>query len=135
MIFTALNDLAQCSQWAYCFTFKWLVSIYLSILQHAFRVPLKPSTFPSSTFTDLLWVILNAICAAAVFLKYSQYCIAVCIDSNKFLYSAAAATIYNHSNNQQQEQLSSSVADLFCQDQIDYFHVYYHADIFWELSW
>ncbi len=27
------------SQWACCFTFKWLVSIHLSILQRAFRVP------------------------------------------------------------------------------------------------
>ncbi len=96
-----------CSQWAYCFTFKCLVSIYLSILQHTFRVPLKPSTFPSSTCIDLLQVIIYTICAAAVCLKCSQYCITVCIGSSKFLYFAAAAIIYNYSNNQQQEQLSS----------------------------
>ncbi len=65
---------------------------------------------------QLCWgVILYAICAAAVCLKYSQHRIAICIGSSKFLYlpAAAAAIIHNYSNNQQKQQFSrSSVADL-----------------------
>ncbi len=76
--------------------FKKLVSIHFSILQRAFRVLLKHSTFPSSTCIGLLRVILYAICAAAVCLKYSQHCNAIYIGSSKFLYMLAAAVIiYN----------------------------------------
>ncbi len=41
----------------------------------------------------------------------------MCIGSSKFLY-LAAAVIYNYSNNQQQQQFSSNVADLFRQEQM-----------------
>ncbi len=55
---------------------------------------------------------LYAIHAEEVFLKYLQHCIGVRIGSSKFLY------LYNYSNNQQHQQFSSSIADLFHQDQI-----------------
>ncbi len=84
------------SQWAYCLAFTWLTSIRLRFLQRAFNISLIHFSFPSSSCVDLLRVILYAICATAVCLKYSWHRIAIFIGSSKFLYLlAAAAIIYN----------------------------------------
>ncbi len=64
---------------------------------------LKPSTLPSSTCIDLLWVSLFAICVPAVGLKYSQHR----IGSSKFLFLICSSS----TNLQQQQFDSSSVAD------------------------
>ncbi len=120
-----------CSQWAYCLVFIRLASIHLRFCQRAFSVSRKHFTFPSSTCIDLLRVILYAIfAAAAVCLKYSQHWIAICTGGSKFLYLlAAAAMIYNYSNNQQQQH-SRSIPPR--QNTLTW--SYHNAKIFWELS-
>ncbi len=132
MIFTALNDLAQgscCirSQWARCFTYKWLVNIHLSILQRTLSSSESLHLYRSATGYFICY-----LCSSSMsWILTAKYC-CIYIDSSKFLYLlAAAAIIYNYSNNQQQQQFSSSVADLFCQDQIHlHCHIHYHAKTF-----
>ncbi len=116
MVFRELNDLPQ-ADWLmlYMQSMSLLPCIYIAGLRSlaipaaCFRVSLKPFTFPSSTSIDLLWGILYAICAAVECLKYSRHCVTISIGSSKSLYLlAAAAIIYNYSNNQQQK-LSRSI--------------------------
>ncbi len=74
--------------------------------EHKFRVWV---TIPPH-ITSFRFLILYAICAAAVCLKYSQHHIAVSIRSSKFLYLLVAATeiINNFSNSQQQRSRSKT---------------------------
>ncbi len=117
MVFRELNDLPQ-ADWLmlHMQSMSLLPCIYIAGLRSleipaaCFRVSLKPFTFPSSTCIDLLWgYFLYDICAAAECLKYSRHCVTISIGSSKSLYLlAAAAIIYNYSNNQQQK-LSRSI--------------------------
>ncbi len=74
--------------------------------EHKFRVWV---TIPPH-ITSFRFLILYAICAAAVCLKYSQHHIAVSIRSSKFMYLLVAATeiINNFSNSQQQRSRSKT---------------------------
>ncbi len=68
--------------------------------------------FCSSTCIDLLWDIVYAICTAAVCPKYSKHCIDVCTGSSTCTCFAAAAIIYNYSNNQQQAKYINIVISI-----------------------
>ncbi len=115
IILKVLNYLAQSdscyirSQLASCFTFKWLVSIHKSNSWHAFRDPLKPFTFPSSTCIDLLRL-LYCICylfSSSVLNTHNTVsAYGLTVASSCTCFAAAAAIIYNNSNNQLQRSTS-----------------------------
>ncbi len=116
MIFRELNNMAQADWFILHMQPTSLLPCIFMASYHpleilaARRVSLKPSTFPSSTCIDLLWVILYSSCAAAVCLKFSRHCIAVCTGCSKFLFLLTAAAINdNYSNNQQQQLRSRSI--------------------------
>ncbi len=69
----------------------------------------------SSTCVDLLWVILYAICAAAVWPKCSQHCISLCIGSSKLMYLLWSSS--NYLTTTALTNSISSVTDLFRQHQ------------------
>ncbi len=115
IILKVLNYLAQSdscyirSQLASCFTFKWLVSIHKSNSRRAFRDPLKPFTFPSSTCIDLLRL-LYCICylfSSSVLNTHNTVsAYGLTVASSCTCFAAATAIIYNNSNNQQQRSTS-----------------------------
>ncbi len=72
---------------------SWLVNVGMSLLRYinihlciciVLLISSETLHLPSSTCIDLLRVILYAICAAAVCLKYSRHRVTKCIGSSKF---------------------------------------------------
>ncbi len=107
------------SQWARCSTFKYLANAYdrsCSSLQ-------KPSTFPSSTFIDLLRG--DHVC-------YGGYSCYMCSSSISYMLTAACCGCIGSSKSRYllcRSSSNSSIADLFRQDQIhEHCHVHYHEN-------
>ncbi len=93
------------SQWARCSAFKYVASAYCS----SCSALQKPSTFPSSTCIDLLW---GDLC-----MLYGGYFIHMFSSSFSYMLTAACCGCIGSSKSRYLLCHSSSVADLFRQDQ------------------